>query len=83
MEITAVSAIITIIIEALKRTKLISNDYMAIIAIGIGLTTTLLYLWPSTLPQIVEAGFYGITLGASAVGLYEGVIKPVKNLTKK
>jgi len=71
MEITIVSIVISILLQGIKKTKLIPKRFIPLTALVIGIFTTLVYLNPSSWQLIVEGSFYGIVLGASSVGLYE------------
>lgn len=82
MEITGLAAVLTILIETIKRTKLIPKRFMPLIAICIGIILSIFYMQPSTGMLAVQSIFWGILFGASSVGLYEFGGKPIKNVYK-
>lgn len=70
METLELIAILTVIIEAIKRTNKIPNEYLPFLAIILGITFAFL---SGTVGSLGTTILLGIIIGISSVGLYENV----------
>ena len=73
IETAIIAAIVLGLVEAVKRTNKVSEIYLPIVAIVIGIAITGLSTMGGT-----EFVFNGIIAGLSAVGLYEATIDKLR-----
>ncbi len=70
METLELIAILTVIVEAIKRTKKIPNEYLPFLAMIVGVAFSFL---SGTVGSIGTVILLGIIVGLSSVGLFENV----------
>lgn len=68
METLELTAILTVIVEAIKRTNKIPNEYLPFLAIILGITFAFL---SGTVGSLGTTILLGIIIGLSSCGLYE------------
>jgi hypothetical protein len=72
METLELIAILTVIVEAIKRTNKIPNEYLPFLAMILGIAFSFL---SGTTGSIGTVILLGIIIGLSSVGLFENVSK--------